>query len=222
MFVENRPFFVEPPVFYLDVQMSKLQEILETGLAIAQETNAFHTICHQPLAKTAIGLIVAQNQAFDRARKIRKNIFQYLNDQKINIQINEDVWKAMEQISAQQWKEWKVNDNSKKAILNGAKTKTVSLGDYRVGPWTHKALQIMMGSHTTDEPKVLLTEDSWVRQRWFLLLHHLSLSASEYPLTLQTCEKLHIHPTHLSRLLWRLTKVGVRQLIHGSKDCFIP
>jgi hypothetical protein len=205
--------------------MNTLKTVLMKALAGAEHIDAFSTIQQQPHVRTLIGLLLAQGQSFDRARQARKQLFTHLSDQKVDPKSDQDMWVAINNISKEQWRTWGVAKTVRDAIL-GFRNKEISKimtsskeKQYRIGPWTRKAFMIMTAPDQPQEnkdPAVLLTEDSWVRQRWDMLVRQLKLAPADYPLTLETCHLLTIHPIQLSRVLWRLTKDGVRRLVQKN------
>jgi len=212
--------------------MDALQKTLQLALAGAAETEAFASIQNQPRARSLVGLLIAQGQSFVRARRARKHVFEYLDEQKVNAQSDDSaIWKVLSEIHPSKWEEWHVPASVREAITGiqtSLKQRTLKEivtssehKQYRIGPWTRKAFLIMTGADTpceSKEPDILLTEDSWVRQRWNEMIRLLGLSQRDFPLTLETCHQLQLHPMQVSRLLWRLTKAGVRQLVHGPKN----
>lgn len=213
--------------------METLRSTLEKALAGAAEIKAFTTIQNQPPARSLVGLLIAQGQSFTRAQRARRHLFEYLDEQKVDSFSDQAVWTAVVAIPTQQWEEWRVPNSVRQAIAALEKRLQTdpasSLTDImrssetkqsRIGPWTRKAFLIMTASDKPEEnkePEVLLTEDSWVRQRWGLILHHLKLAPRVYPLSLETCRELGFHPIDLSRLLWRLTKDGALLVVVQKK-----
>lgn len=207
--------------------MEDLAAILSKGLAGAEEAKAFVTIEKQPHVRTLVGLLIAQGQSFATARQGRKQLYKHLVEQKVNIASDDEMWTALLAIDDKQWSDWGVAKSVRTALAAmkpSLQTKSLEQlletgKQYRIGPWTRKAFWIMTSPELPDKethPNSLLTEDSWIRQRWDLLIRHLKLNPQDYPLNLHTCQSLNIHPIRLSRLLWRLTKDGVRKLVQNS------
>lgn len=215
--------------------METLRKVLEHALAGAEEVKAFATIQNQPGARCLIGLLIAQGRSFGRARQSRKQVFEYLAEQKVDVTSDTSVWKAITTIKQEQWEEWGVaasvplavaalqhslKSRSLKEII--IRTQEEKQKQVRIGPWTRKAFLIMTASDEPgeikgQEPEILLTEDSWVRQRWGEIVRGIKLKVAEYPLTLETCARLDLHPIQLSRLLWRLTKDGIVRLLQSRE-----
>lgn len=165
------------------------------------------------LLHNTISLIISQQIKFSQGRLIRKKLYNLLNSLSSDSSQHDHILKGLTQ---QDWVKLGLPSNKIQCIIEVATIPNLTIESLinikGIGPWTIKALKILMDS----DPNVFLNEDLWIRKRMSELCNSKKV-LTPFELTHISNKIPTTNLTQISRFLWRLKPEGVVNLLNGRE-----
>jgi hypothetical protein len=230
----------------MSARLARLNEMLESGYAQGMALKVFDRVQNVNAGiETLMGLVIGQRVAFERARSARAAFYGWMGLKRpscyepiLSLLIATAAPLVREYVGADEiglqlvltrefsdwcrlhapWAQHRLISIARTWLVHGME-RTLVFPGIGIGPWTQKAFTLL--THPLHTANILLHEDKWVQSRW----HQLSSGSK---ITLRQIERnpkiISISLSKLSLLLWRITKLGIRQLINHkplSREAFI-